>query len=258
MFCCSLRVVYDSVFSIKTGKVIFVKNINGRMVEIPAAGKSFRMGQVGVAEPVHTVKFTYNYWIDTTEETDGAGFPIFGIHWHQTILHCNHQSKIAGFDTVYSYDTIVKHDHFDWYFFRGLNVDYNKNGYRLPTEAEWEYACRAGSTTLYFWGDSINEDYSWILSNSGSSKKNVAQKLPNNFGLYDMIGNVGEFCFDYHANYSSETQTDPVGPDQGNYRIIRGGSYRSKNHECYSATRNYCSENDRLWEVGFRFVRIIK
>jgi len=113
-------------------------------------------------------------------------------------------------------------------------IDFTKNGYRLPTEAEWEYACRAGTTTLYYWGNSTATDtinrYAWWKLNAQEQTHPVAQKLPNAWGLYDMVGNVWEWVHYGHGGitpaYSAEPQTDPTGPsEQGRYRMLRGGGW---------------------------------
>jgi formylglycine-generating enzyme required for sulfatase activity len=98
---------------------------------------------------------------------------------------------------------------------------------RLPYEAEWEYACRAGTTTKYYWGDSMNDAYCWYGGNSGDKTHPVGQKLPNAYGLYDMSGNVCEWCKDWWESnyYASSPEKNPTGPSNGTFRVLRGGSY---------------------------------
>ena len=121
--------------------------------------------------------------------------------------------------------------------------------FRLPTEAEWEYACRAGTTTLYYWGDDPGEtqigEYAWYLGNSGSKTHDVGLKKSNGWGLYDMSGNVWEWCQDWSGNYNSEPQNDPTGADTGLYRVLRGGSWNSLPHDCRSACRGRISPDFR-------------
>jgi formylglycine-generating enzyme required for sulfatase activity len=113
--------------------------------------------------------------------------------------------------------------------------------YRLPTEAEWEYACSCGSNAAYSFGDSPNSlgDFAWFYENSNEQTHPVGQKKPNAWGLYDMPGNVWEWCSDRHGEYPKGAVTDPVGPSQGLYRVLRGGSYRGDASDCLSANRSW-------------------
>jgi formylglycine-generating enzyme required for sulfatase activity len=157
------------------------------------------------------------------------------------------------------------------------------NVYRLPTEAEWEYACRAGTTTEYSFGDSDSElgDYAWFGDNSGArqidalnlwntDKDNygrrlfdntcrthpVGQKKPNPWGFYDMHGNVWEWCQDWHGYHPSGSVTDPAGPASGSSRLLRGGSFINHSSVVRSALRNLSLRpGNRVYNVGFRLAR---
>ena len=127
----------------------------------------------------------------------------------------------------------------------------------LPTEAQWEYAARAGTTTLYYWGDSDSQadQYAWYSGNSGSSTHPVGQKKPNAWGLHDMSGNVREWCSDwYDHRYYQKSAQDPMGPKSGNYRVLRGGSWGSYGGFTRSTYSNWTSPDCRGDDFGFRVV----
>jgi formylglycine-generating enzyme required for sulfatase activity len=136
--------------------------------------------------------------------------------------------------------------------------------YRLPTEAEWEYACRAGSKTKYGFGDSETElgEYAWYSGNNGRAQP-VGTKKPNAWGLFDMHGNVWEWCSDWYGSYSAGETEDPTGAPAGasyHKRVFRGGSWGSDAAYCRSAARNACQNNPqyyRLSGLGFRLVRTL-
>lgn len=126
--------------------------------------------------------------------------------------------------------------------------------YRLPTEAEWEYACRAGSQTAFNFGESSLTlgNYSWFRWNSNDQTHPVGKKKPNAWGLFDMHGNVWEWCSDWYGEYPKETTIDPRGPPKGLFRVFRGGSWCSEDVECRSALRYGCNPANRYDDVGFR------
>jgi len=130
--------------------------------------------------------------------------------------------------------------------------------YRLPTEAEWEYACRAGTTTTYSFGDStVNTGlYAWYSANSQGTTHGVALKGPNRWGLYDMMGNVWEWCQDWYGSLPGGNVTDPQGPGSGSSRVVRGGSWPDVASSCASAYRNinYGYPSLRNNNYGFRIV----
>jgi formylglycine-generating enzyme required for sulfatase activity len=126
--------------------------------------------------------------------------------------------------------------------------------YRLPTEAEWEYACRAGSKTAFSFGDNSESlgDYAWFGDNSNGKTHPVGEKKPNAWGLYDMHGNVWEWCSDRYDDYPKGAVTDPVGPKEGSYRVFRGGGWDFEAAFCRSAYRNGYSSLNRYYHSGFR------
>jgi formylglycine-generating enzyme required for sulfatase activity len=126
--------------------------------------------------------------------------------------------------------------------------------YRLPTEAEWEYACRAGTTTKYSFGDDDSKlvDYAWFDGNSFERTHRVGGKKPNAWGFYDMHGNVWEWCQDWYGDYPDHAVPDPTGPASGSYRVLRGGSWGGPAGICRSAFRFGCEPSGRIDRFGFR------
>ena len=151
-------------------------------------------------------------------------------------------------------------------FITALNAHITSTGqgsatFRLPTEAEWEYACRAGTTTRFYWGDDPDYtqigDYAWYTgNNSPYGSKPVGGKLPNAFGLYDMSGNVYEWCQDWYGTYPSGSVTDPTGPTSGSGRVRRGGGWGNYPRRCRSAFRNGNSPGFRYYYFGFRLAAL--
>ena len=133
------------------------------------------------------------------------------------------------------------------------NLDFD-----LPTAAQWEYACRAGTTTTYSYGDSANGNYMWYTKNSSSKTHTVGTKSANPWGLYDMHGNVLEWCLDWHStSYSYSYEIDPKGAYSGSYRVRRGGSWDSGAAGCTSSDFGSCSPSLEYYNNGFRLVRVL-
>jgi len=183
----------------------------------------------------------------------GQDFPVDRVSWIEAIDYCNKRSIAEGLTPVYTIN--------------GANVTWNReaNGYRLPTEAEWEYACRAGTTTPYYSGASMDDagwhrDNSFITLDTGARLRTtypVGQKLPNAWGLYDMHGNVLEWCWDWMSEYTSEPKVDPIGPATGTRRVYRGGSFDFQPAWCRSAYRFGQHQRFRMFYTGFRVARNI-
>jgi formylglycine-generating enzyme required for sulfatase activity len=134
------------------------------------------------------------------------------------------------------------------------------NLYWLPTEAQWEYACRALTSTRFSYGDDPGytnlAQYAWYSDNSGGTSHPVGQKLPNLWGLYDMHGNMGQWCADFYAPYSGGTALDPSNPTNGQDRVVRGGDWASTPPECRSADRRAANPIAGFNQVGFRVILV--
>ncbi|MDB6036403.1 MAG: hypothetical protein JWM99_244 [Verrucomicrobiales bacterium] len=157
--------------------------------------------------------------------------PVEQVNWGNAVKFCNLRSTQEGLTPCYNPET--------W------ECNFDANGYRLPTEAEWEYACRAGSTNRFYFGERIDElkANAWFDGNSQSKPHPVAHFPPNAFGLYDMSGNVWEWCNDFYGTkyYRTSPKENPRGPAEGEKRVLRGGSWSSKADNCTSWVRN-CDE----------------
>ena len=141
-------------------------------------------------------------------------------------------------------------------FINKLNKKCTNKKYRLPTEAEWEYAARGGkkSKGYKYSGSDDNESVAWCHQKSDGKTHPVGQKQPNELGIYDMSGNVWEWCNDWYGGYSSEEQTNPSGPAFGEFRVIRGGSWRNNPANSHVAFRINDNRYPRLNIIGFRVV----
>jgi formylglycine-generating enzyme required for sulfatase activity len=180
----------------------------------------------------------------------GADLPVEQVTWPQAARFCNARSRLEGLQPCYNKDTGT--------------CDFEANGYRLPTEAEWEYACRAETDSDYsFDGDARwLGDFAWFAGNSAQKTHPVGQKRPNPRGLFDMHGNVAEWCQDVYdpGYYRASPEKNPCGPAEGNEYVLRGGSWKSDADALRSAHRlgenpgfsDACLARDA---IGFRCVR---
>jgi formylglycine-generating enzyme required for sulfatase activity len=187
----------------------------------------------------------------------GDNLPVERVSWYDAVEYCNRRSQREGFTPAYTIDKSRTDpnnngdDRLKWV----VTWNRNANGYRLPTEAEWEYACRAGTTTTYNTGATINDNTGWYDANSDDRTHPVGQKSANRWGLYDMHGNVYEWCWDWFGTYPSGAQTDPMGVSSGSMRVIRGGSFFNTAQRVRSALRSSIFPNSVGTNVGFRVVR---
>lgn len=180
----------------------------------------------------------------------GTNNPVEQVRWSDAVRYCNKRSEAEGLQPCYNLQT--------W------ECNFATNGYRLPTEAEWEFACRAGATSEYFFGDSPQRlgEYAWYDKNAGGRPHPVGQKKPNAWGLYDMAGEVWQWCNDFYQvdYYKGSPAQDPTGPKTGATKVVRGGAWRFSADNCRAGYRY--NENPGYSDVcfgydiyGFRCVR---
>ena len=223
-------------------------SIGMKFVLIPAG--TFTMGSPtnevgrGIHETQHEVTISKPYFFGVYEvsqeqfekvmaqnpsEFKGVKNPIENLSWVSAVVFCKELSELPEEKT-------------------------SGRKYRLPTEAEWEYACRATSTTTYCFGDSVESlaEYAWFGQGRDGNTCPVGEKKPNAWGLHDTHGNVSEWCQDWHADYPSGAATDPQGPKEGSYRIYRGGSWSFDAGGLRSAHRIMFKPSVRFYSVGFR------
>jgi formylglycine-generating enzyme required for sulfatase activity len=215
----------------------------------PVTISAFKMQETEVTQEQYRAVMGDNLYyslevLDYGSEALVQLIPVETVTWFDAVRFCNALSSIQRLGAVY--DTAT------W------TADFTKNGYRLPTEAEWEYACRAGSATAYWWGADTNGmgASTWSITNNSITSHPVASRAANNFGLYDMAGNALEWCNDWYGSYEAGAVSDPRGPVNGVNRVLRGGStdFNSKVTSLRCAARQWRQPGYRYDWVGFRVV----
>jgi formylglycine-generating enzyme required for sulfatase activity len=228
--------------------------IPGDMILIPAG--SFVMGDPAAVDAPPKSVAVSAFYLDKNLVTQelyqrlmnenpsrwkGDKNPVEQVRWSDAVKFCNRRSEAEGLKPCYDLKT--------W------QCNFDADGYRLPTEAEWEYACRAGAKTAYFFGDSPARlgEYAWFDQNSGGHPHPVGQKRANPWGLYDMSGNLWQWCNDfYKVDYYAEAPArDPRGPAKGETKVVRGGAWRSSADNCRSGYRY--NENPGYADVCFGY-----
>ncbi|MFA4985436.1 MAG: formylglycine-generating enzyme family protein, partial [Candidatus Brocadiia bacterium] len=226
--------------------------VKGPIALVQVKAGSFKMGsEDGYREkPIHLVTLSHAFFIGAKEVTQAQYKAVMG----------ENPSEFKGDD--------LPVDSVSWYdamkFCSKLTESERKNGhlpkemeYRLPTEAEWEYCCRAGSTSKFCVGDddALLGDYAWSKENSEEKTHPVGGKKPNDWGIYDMHGNVYEYCLDWFEEvYRAEDQTDPIAAAKMENRVFRGGSWNNEAQYCRSSIRRSCDPVSKSEYTGFRVV----
>ncbi|MEW6440404.1 MAG: formylglycine-generating enzyme family protein [bacterium] len=252
----------------------FVNSLGMELSRVPAG--TFIMGSPEEEpgrkedEAQHRVTIPNPFYMQVTEVTRGQWKKLMGndpshfaecgdecpveqVTWNEAVEFCNRLSALEGFRPAYGIGE------------QGTVWDRGADGYRLPTEAEWEFACRAGSTSAFCTGtitrireamDPNLDRVGWYFGNALGTRP-VRQKECNSWGLYDMHGNVWEWCWDWYGQYDTRPATDPAGPPDGSRRVLRGGSWYGDAKNCRSADRIFYSPGGKNYSLGFRLCRTI-
>lgn len=218
----------------------------------------------GDEKPQHEVTITRGFWMGETPVTQGQYQTIMGhnpshfkavgldapveqVSWYDAAVFANKLSALEGLSACF----VGSGEKMEGVGNKGSDYTESK-GWRLPTEAEWEYACRAG-TAVPRYGEL--DKIAWYRENSGETTHVVGQKQANAWGLHDMLGNVWECCYDWFGSYPIRAATDPTGAATGMYRVVRGGSWLSYGWFVRSASRYWGAPTNRNYNIGFRLVR---
>lgn len=235
----------EKVFSFNGESVAFVWIPPG---EFTMGSPEDESGRYNDESPQHLVRFASGFWMQTT--------PVTQAQWQAVMGNNPSYFKSVGSDAPVervSWNDVQE-------FIQKLNSTTKETQFRLPTEAEWEYACRAGSTTTYCFGDdeSLLEQYAWYDKNAGDTTHPVGQLTPNTWGLYDMHGNVWEWCADYWSATYERVHADgivrSVLNDNREVRVIRGGSWSNQVWACGAAIQDGYAPSYRDDSLGFRLV----
>ncbi|GHT82335.1 hypothetical protein FACS1894137_01030 [Spirochaetia bacterium] len=216
-------------------------NDNGEKEEIPVHSvtvRSFRINKYEVSQ---------QEWISLMENNPsnfkGNSLPVENVTWYEAVEYCNALSLKEGLSPAYRIQG------------NATVCDFNANGYRLPTEAEWEYAAKGGKKdylALTYSGGENPADLAWYHANSGGRTHTVGTKTPNSLGLYDMSGNVWEWCWDWYGSYGKGEQIDPKGHKTGVTRVRRGGGWFFGAEYLRSTVRGQFPPSNRSGYLGFR------
>jgi formylglycine-generating enzyme required for sulfatase activity len=256
----------DSLVTIEGGTFSMGSNKESGLPQYPAhvvTVSTFKISNTLVTQGA----YANTMGINPSVFTGDLHLPVEYVTWFDAVLYCNAKSKSEAKDTVYtySYRSFASGNGCD--SLGNLAVDTSKNGYRLPTEAEYEFACRAGTTEDYYWGGTytyrgidtgaIDSNVIW-RHNSNDHTWPVGSKRASPWGLYDIVGQVQHWINDWYGSYGSSSETDPIGPTVGTARIVRGGSYSltsgGEDLQTFHRENGGYAAHDRSMSIGFRVV----
>ncbi|MBO4858981.1 MAG: SUMF1/EgtB/PvdO family nonheme iron enzyme [Treponema sp.] len=240
-----------TMVSVPSGQFVMASGTNNSLITLVG----FHMSEVPITQAQYSFVMGKN-----PSKLIGSDRPVECVNWCEAISYCNILSQMCGLFPCYSIGNTTDFSGLEptspvW---KRIVCNFAATGYRLPTEAEWEYAAREGrgkSSTLYSGSANINE-VAWYGENSAISTHNVATKKPNSLGLYDMCGNVAEWCWDYYApTLPAGAQTNPQGPKMGDSHVKRGGSWLDDPQQCTVFYRSGSAPNGKSSSLGFRVCR---
>jgi formylglycine-generating enzyme required for sulfatase activity len=215
---------------------------NERVHEVTV--NSFLIGETEVTQELYSAVMN-----QTPSSFKGSNLPVESVTWFDAVRFCNALSELNGLSPAYT----IEGEKVTW--------DRDSKGFRLPTEAEWEYAARGGQDggeileKAGYAGGSAAGDISWYSGNSSRRAQPVKGKNPNQLGIYDMSGNVWEWCWDWYDNYPADPVFDPLGPEKGRNRVFRGGAWVTPVNQLRVSFRVGNPPDSKANSVGFRIAQ---
>ena len=265
--CAGTHSLDDEMASIPQGTFTMGPDIWNNNATFSVTLSAFKMGKYTITQELYQAVMGTNpsSFSSSPNGTEVQGKrPVETVNWYHAIAFCNKLSIRDGLTPVYSvtginFETlshvaIPTSSNTTW---DAATATWTNNGYRLPTDAQWEYACRADTSTDWHFGNTESQliNYAWFSDNSDSKTHQVGKKLPNPWGLYDMHGNVWEWCWDWYDKFPAGSENNYTGAASGTYRVIRGGGWYGPAGITCSFGRSYDDPDSGGNALGFRLVR---